>query len=183
MQLHMLVVGKYICMSCGCKPLSSKRPSAFLASFDADMVCSQCTMMRSGTLANQRVPFRTTNLQSVRRLSVHPAPSRQHSRRSTDVKPVAALQLDWSDPDTLVGALGAVLGIGLGIGVSPQHHAAFMLERHMVAIRRALKALSFNCEVLMVAQVPAFYISRDVADEVCSASTARSCTSLPIVAP
>ena len=125
-------------------------------------------MMRSITIADRRVPFRTTNLQSVRRLAVHAAPSRQHSRRATAVKPVAALQLDWSDPDTLVGALGAVLGIGLGIGVSPQHHAAFILQGHGVAIRGAVKALSFNSEMLVAAQVPAFYISRDVADEVCS---------------
>jgi hypothetical protein len=94
-------------------------------------------MMRSSTIADRRVPFRTTNLQSVRRLAVHAAPSRQHSRRATAAKPVAALQLDWSDPDTLVGALGAVLGIGLGIGVSPQRVACLLTQGHRVGVRFA----------------------------------------------
>eukprot|EP00192_Tetraselmis_astigmatica_P017987 CAMPEP_0117677238 /NCGR_PEP_ID=MMETSP0804-20121206/16638_1 /TAXON_ID=1074897 /ORGANISM="Tetraselmis astigmatica, Strain CCMP880" /LENGTH=138 /DNA_ID=CAMNT_0005486507 /DNA_START=113 /DNA_END=529 /DNA_ORIENTATION=- len=30
---------------------------------------------------------------------------------------VAALDIDWSDPDTLIGAAGAVLGVALGLGI------------------------------------------------------------------
>lgn len=30
---------------------------------------------------------------------------------------LAAVEVDWSDPDVQIGALGAVLGVGLGIGV------------------------------------------------------------------
>ena len=40
-------------------------------------------------------------------------PCRQHAprqQRSSACRPVAALNIDWSDPDTLIGAFGAVLG-------------------------------------------------------------------------
>ena len=30
--------------------------------------------------------------------------------------PRAGLQIDWSDPDTLTGLLGGILGLGIGIG-------------------------------------------------------------------
>ncbi len=30
--------------------------------------------------------------------------------------PRAGLQIDWSDPDTLTGLLGGILGLGVGIG-------------------------------------------------------------------
>jgi hypothetical protein len=47
--------------------------------------------------------------------------STQHCRVRLNVgrktlKPVAALELDWSDPDTLVGAFACVAGIALGVG-------------------------------------------------------------------
>lgn len=84
----------------------------------AIMVCAQCVSMPSCSLTARRAPFRTHSLQSVLRHTAHAAPSQQHRRRSTAVRPTAALQIDWSDPDTLVGLLGAVLGLGLGIGVS-----------------------------------------------------------------
>eukprot|EP00798_Chlamydomonas_sp_ICE-L_P030285 gene30285-35273_t len=31
-------------------------------------------------------------------------------------QPVKALEIDWSDPDTLVGLAGVVLGLGCGLG-------------------------------------------------------------------
>ena len=37
-------------------------------------------------------------------------------RRRPAVVPRAGLELDWSDPDTLVGVAGAVLGLAVGIG-------------------------------------------------------------------
>ena len=39
-----------------------------------------------------------------------------HQRRSSILPPARALELDWSDPDTIIGALGGVLGIVVGIG-------------------------------------------------------------------
>ncbi|KAI7841386.1 hypothetical protein COHA_005004 [Chlorella ohadii] len=37
--------------------------------------------------------------------------------QAMEIVQLAALDIDWSDPDTQIGALGAVLGLGLGIGV------------------------------------------------------------------
>lgn len=37
-------------------------------------------------------------------------------RRRPAVVPRAGLEFDWSDPDTLVGVAGAVLGLAVGIG-------------------------------------------------------------------
>ncbi|KAK9821927.1 hypothetical protein WJX81_001988 [Elliptochloris bilobata] len=37
-------------------------------------------------------------------------------RRRRGVAPRAGLEIDWSDPDTLVGVAGAVLGLAVGIG-------------------------------------------------------------------
>lgn len=37
--------------------------------------------------------------------------------RAIELFTLADLDIDWSDPDTQIGALGAVLGLGLGIGV------------------------------------------------------------------
>ena len=45
---------------------------------------------------------RSSNSNSTSRSSILPAPR--------------ALDLDWSDPDTLIGALGGVLGLLVGIG-------------------------------------------------------------------
>ena len=38
------------------------------------------------------------------------------STKRSSVPPPRALELDWSDPDTIIGALGGVLGIVVGIG-------------------------------------------------------------------
>lgn len=38
------------------------------------------------------------------------------NKRRSSIPPRRALELDWSDPDTIVGALGGVLGIIVGIG-------------------------------------------------------------------
>ena len=39
-----------------------------------------------------------------------------NSNKRSSIPPARALELDWSDPDTLIGALGGVLGLLVGIG-------------------------------------------------------------------
>lgn len=46
--------------------------------------------------------------QVARPLSLRPLPRKA-------VQPVKAIELDWSDPDTILGAVGAVAGLGIGI--------------------------------------------------------------------
>uniref|UniRef100_A0A061S1D8 Uncharacterized protein n=1 Tax=Tetraselmis sp. GSL018 TaxID=582737 RepID=A0A061S1D8_9CHLO len=67
---------------------------------------------------------RPSSLLSARSLQQTVRPSfpsyrRRHTPNSAvDVLgPLAALDIDWSDPDTQIGALGGVLGIALGIGI------------------------------------------------------------------
>lgn len=42
-------------------------------------------------------------------------PRRQQFRKA--VVPRAGLELDWTDPDTLLGAFGAITGLAVGIGL------------------------------------------------------------------
>lgn len=57
------------------------------------------------------------------RPSVAQVPRRQQAfsaapiRRQQRLQPCRALEIDWSDPDTQIAALGAVVGLVLGIGV------------------------------------------------------------------
>lgn len=54
---------------------------------------------------------------SARRQQLLPAP------RAVELFFLADLDLDWSDPDTQIGALGAFLGLALGIG-APAFYAS-----------------------------------------------------------
>lgn len=57
-------------------------------------------------------PFNGAQLPSVK-CGRQLAPRRQTAQRK---ETRAGIELDWSDPDTLTGAFGAVLGIVVGIG-------------------------------------------------------------------
>ena len=37
--------------------------------------------------------------------------------KAAELAQLAALDIDWSDPDTQIGAIGAVLGLALGVGI------------------------------------------------------------------
>lgn len=52
---------------------------------------------------------------SSRKHISHPFVRRQGDRASR-VAPRAGLEIDWSDPDTLIGIAGGVLGLVVGIG-------------------------------------------------------------------
>ena len=60
---------------------------------------------RRGAAAVAAAPLRTAGV----------ARNINNNKRSS-IQPARALELDWSDPDTLIGALGGVLGLLVGIG-------------------------------------------------------------------
>lgn len=71
--------------------------------------------MLSAQLSSSRLavrPFSGKQLPATR-CRHHLAPLRQSARRQ-QVR--AGIELDWSDPDTITGAVAAVLGIAVGIG-------------------------------------------------------------------
>lgn len=57
-------------------------------------------------------PFNGVQLPSVK--CRHQLASRRQTAQRQQIR--AGIELDWSDPDTLTGAFGAVLGIVVGIG-------------------------------------------------------------------
>lgn len=65
------------------------------------MACMQCVNMSAAPLTARRAAFRSAVPQQIapQRLM---ARSRQQ-RRKPACQPVAALNIDWSDPDTLIG--------------------------------------------------------------------------------
>ena len=65
----------------------------------------------SGLSARQPVAVRSPLRNNSARLPRH------ETKAAEIVGQVAALDIDWSDPDTLIGAAGAVLGIALGLGI------------------------------------------------------------------
>ncbi|KAI3436017.1 hypothetical protein D9Q98_002074 [Chlorella vulgaris] len=55
--------------------------------------------------------------------SQQPARGALQQARAIELLMLADLDIDWSDTDTQIGALGAVLGLGLGIG-APMFYAS-----------------------------------------------------------
>lgn len=93
--------------------------------------------------------------------------------------PRAGLEIDWSDPDTLVGVAGAVLGLAVGIGapcacftgsLGLPHVARVWASCSVAALTQCLGALLFTAsspqpDAAPCAGAPLFYISRDERDE------------------
>ena len=76
------------------------------------------------------------------RAVVAPRRALQQKTKAMDVVgPVAALDIDWSDPDTLIGAAGAVLGLALGIGIP-----VFFVSREKLDEERLEELRSLNRE-------------------------------------
>ena len=91
--------------------------------------------------------------------------------------------LDWSDPDTLVGVAGAVLGLAVGIGAPPACSTGSLgLPRAVCACGRPAVLPQLTClfnrflapclvfsspqpDAARCAGAPLFYISRDERDD------------------
>ncbi|PRW59637.1 2103290Aanti-phytochrome antibody reactive [Chlorella sorokiniana] len=77
----------------------------------------------SSAVAQQRLCASRQQQRGARPAAAAPRRQQQQARRgpaapqAIEIAQLAALDIDWSDPDTQIGALGAVLGLGLGIGV------------------------------------------------------------------
>ena len=75
--------------------------------------------------------FRSAAAAPLRRLQQRPPPPPQQQQarrplppaRAVELMQLADLDIDWSDTDTQIGALGAVLGLALGIG-APMFYAS-----------------------------------------------------------
>ena len=76
------------------------------------------TTTRSPVASSARAAAAPAAVAARRSALVSAAPLRRdlRSRSSSILPPPRALDLDWSDPDTIIGALGGVLGIVVGIG-------------------------------------------------------------------
>lgn len=89
-----------------------------MAATQALMRCQQarsaapCTAgIAAGRLAAAAAPRpQQSQLAHLRRQQLAQPP------RALELFTLADLDIDWSDPDTQIGALGALLGLGLGIG-------------------------------------------------------------------
>lgn len=90
----------------------------------------------------------------------------------------AGLEIDWSDPDTLVGVAGAVLGLAVGIGAPPACLTGQFGLPYTVRVWASCTAavlyhiFALLCSICSVqpdaapsAGAPLFYISRDERDE------------------
>ncbi len=66
------------------------------------------------TMQRMRTPCSPTPLFAANRAQ----PRRSHVKVAAinEIVQIAALDIDWSDPDVQIGVLGGVLGLGLGIG-------------------------------------------------------------------
>ena len=77
----------------------------------------------SSAVAQQRLCASRQQQRGARPAAAAPRRQQQAARRgpaapkAVEIVQLAALDIDWSDPDTQIGALGAVLGLTLGIGV------------------------------------------------------------------
>ena len=81
--------------------------------------CSSSGRPAAAAAAARRSPLQqlpTQPQQQGRRRQQLAHTPRAHPEVAQLVTVLAALDIDWTDPDTQIGALGAVLGLGLGIG-------------------------------------------------------------------
>lgn len=78
----------------------------------ASMTRSSSAVARGAAAA----PARRAIAAPLRRISNDNNTATAARRHSSLAPPPRALELDWSDPDTLIGALGGVLGLVVGIG-------------------------------------------------------------------
>ena len=79
------------------------------------MATAACSLQqqRPAAAARRSASLRPTTAAPARRQQ--PA-CRLQPPRAVELAQLAALDIDWTDPDTQIGALGAVLGLALGIG-------------------------------------------------------------------
>jgi len=74
-------------------------------------VCSRA-LRTAASLKNATIGLHSSQYKKVRMVSVSAIPD-----VLTNIHPViAAVEIDWTDPDVQIGALGAFLGLALGIG-------------------------------------------------------------------
>lgn len=92
---------------------ASARPSARPQPTMATAACS-LTQQRACAALGRRSGAPRPAAAAARRPQ---QPRRLQPPRAVELFSLAELDIDWSDPDTQIGALGAVLGLALGIGV------------------------------------------------------------------
>ncbi|BDA45170.1 hypothetical protein COCOBI_06-6510 [Coccomyxa sp. Obi] len=69
---------------------------------------------------------------------------RRQGDRASRVSPRAGLEIDWSDPDTLIGVAGGVLGLLVGIGAPLFYISRDELDEQRLEELRELNRQTFK---------------------------------------